>query len=50
MQLEELGKLKDFQRKMEEQLDHPYDILDNIQESLTERMEKVQREVCQKSE
>lgn len=36
------GKLKDFQRKIEEQLDHPYDILDNIQESMTERMERVQ--------
>lgn len=38
---DQLGKLKDFQRKIEEQLDHPYDILDNIQESLTERMGKV---------
>lgn len=28
---EELCKLKDFRRKIEEQLDHPYDILDNIQ-------------------
>ena len=39
---EQLEKLKDFRRKIEEQLDHPYDILDNIQESMTERMEKVQ--------
>lgn len=41
-QEEELGKLKDFRRKIEEQLDHPYDILDNIQENMTERLEKVQ--------
>lgn len=27
---EELCKLKDFRRKIEEQLDHPYDILDNM--------------------
>ena len=39
---EELCKLKDFRRKIEEQLDHPYDILDNIQENMTERLEKVQ--------
>lgn len=39
---EELCKLKDFRRKIEEQLDHPYDILDNIQENMTEQLEKVQ--------
>lgn len=39
---EELVKLKDFRRKIQEQLDHPYDILDNIQENMTERLEKVQ--------
>ena len=39
---EELIKLKDFRRKIQEQLDHPYDILDNIQENMTERLEKVQ--------
>ena len=39
---EQMGKLRDFQQKIEEQLDHPYDILDNIQESMTERMGKVQ--------
>lgn len=38
---EELIKLKDFRRKIQEQLDHPYDILDNIQENMTERLEKV---------
>lgn len=38
---EEMVKLKDFRRKMQEQLDHPYDILDNIQENMTERLEKV---------
>ena len=39
---EELCKLKDFRRKIEEQLDHPYDILDNIQENMAEQLEKVQ--------
>ena len=39
---EELCKLKHFRRKIEEQLDHPYDILDNIQENMTEQLEKVQ--------
>ena len=28
--------------KIEEQLDHPYDILDNIQENMAEQLEKVQ--------
>lgn len=39
---EELCKLKNFRRKIEEQLDHPYDILDNIQENMAEQLEKVQ--------
>ena len=35
-------QIKGFSEKIQEQLDHPYDILDNIQENMTERLEKVQ--------
>lgn len=38
---EQNGKLIEFRQKIEEQLDHPYDILDNIQESMTEHMEQI---------
>lgn len=34
-------KVEDFRQKMEEQLDHPQDILDNIQESMAEHRSKI---------